>query len=102
MSNYNHTSEGWKFRTGDNDNYFEVLGPYKSHKTICLLPKKCFVPENEAEANARLIAAAPDLLSVLKEAVDYSHVYNTPPVLVELFTAAINAATGVSIEQSIS
>jgi hypothetical protein len=46
-----------------------------------------------AEANARLIATAPDLLSVLKEAVDHAHVYDTNPALVELFQAMIQKAT---------
>lgn len=36
--------------------------------------------------------AAPDMLSVLKEAVDHAHVYDTNPNLVELFKAAINKA----------
>lgn len=70
MSNYNHTPGPWKFRTGDADNYFEVLGPYKSQKTICLLPNGCFVPETEAEANARLIAAAPDLLDACQSVLE--------------------------------
>lgn len=46
----------------------------------------------EAEANAKLIAAAPDMLSVLKEAVDHAHVYDTNKNLVELFQAVINKA----------
>jgi hypothetical protein len=40
--------------------------------------------------NARLIAAAPDMLVVLKEAVDHAHVYDTNPALVELFKAVIS------------
>jgi hypothetical protein len=43
----------------------------------------------ENESNARLIAAAPDMLVVLKEAVDHAHVYDTNPALVELFKAVI-------------
>jgi hypothetical protein len=45
--------------------------------------------KEEQEANAKLIAAAPDMLSVLKEAVDHAHVYDTNPALVELFEAVI-------------
>jgi hypothetical protein len=46
-----------------------------------------------AEANAKLIANAPDMLSVLREAVDHAHVYDTNPALVELFEAVIQKAT---------
>jgi len=47
---------------------------------------------NEAEnlANAKLIAAAPDMFAVLKEAVDHAHVYDTNPALIELFKAVIS------------
>lgn len=51
------------------------------------------VSEEEQLANARLMASAPDLLSVLKEAVDHKHVYDTNPALVELFEAVIAKAT---------
>jgi hypothetical protein len=37
--------------------------------------------------------AAPDMLSVLREAVDHAHVYDTNPALVELFEAVIQKAT---------
>ena len=49
---------------------------------------------NDNEANAQLIASAPELLSVLIEAVEHSHVYDTNPALIELFQAVILKATG--------
>lgn len=48
---------------------------------------------DEEAANCQLIAAAPDMLSVLREAVDHSHVYDTNPALIELFNAVIQKAT---------
>lgn len=52
-----------------------------------------YFPIEQAEANAKLIAAAPDMLSVLIEAVKHSHVYDTNPALVELFNSVIKKAT---------
>ena len=47
----------------------------------------------ESQANARLIAAAPDMLSVLIEAVEHTRAYDTNPALVELFKRVISNAT---------
>lgn len=49
--------------------------------------------QTEAYANARLIAAAPDMLSVLIEAVECACVYDTNPALIELFQHVILKAT---------
>lgn len=60
-----HTSGQWHFRTGMSDNFCEIIGDYGTNKTIAVTPKDCFVEKNEAEANGRLIAAAPELLEAL-------------------------------------
>lgn len=52
-----------------------------------------YIGEKEAEANAKLASMAPDMLLVLKEAVDHAHVYNTNPALIELFEHVIKKAT---------
>jgi hypothetical protein len=39
-------------------------------------------PFSESKYNSRLMAAAPDMLAVLKEAVDHAHVYDTNPALI--------------------
>lgn len=49
----------WHARGEDADNYAEIIGDIGTNKTIALIPKKCFVPKEEAEANTKLIAAAP-------------------------------------------
>ena len=48
---------------------------------------------NDNQANARLIAAAPDMLSVLIAAVEHTRAYDTNPALVELFKRVISNAT---------
>ena len=60
-----HTAGKWIDRQ-DSEYFFEVLGAMDTHKTIALLPRGCFVDEAEAEANSKLIAAAPELLEALK------------------------------------
>ena len=52
---------------------------------------------NEQKANARLIAAAPDLLAVveeLEESADYWSEYDVPLGIVDRLRAAIAKATG--------
>jgi hypothetical protein len=49
---------------------------------------------DEAEANARLIAAAPDLLDALKSFIGESRLGSTLEQRVALATAAIASATG--------
>lgn len=51
------------------------------------------INDKEAYANAKLMATSSDMLSVLKEAVNHSHVYDTNPALIELFKAVIDKAT---------
>jgi len=63
----NHTSGQWHFRTGDSDNFCEIIGDIDTNKVIAVAPKDCFVSKEEAESNGRLIASAPDLLASLTE-----------------------------------
>jgi len=60
-----HTSGKWHYRTGDSVNFCEIIGDYETNKCIAVAPKYCFVEKDEAEANGRLIAAAPDMLKEL-------------------------------------
>ena len=63
------TKGEWHFRTGMSDNYSEVIGDINTNKVIAVTPKDCFVDQAEAEANGRLIAAAPELLKSLESLV---------------------------------
>jgi len=65
-----HTSGQWHFRTGDSDNFCEIIGDFGTSKCIAVTPKDCFVNKDEAEANGRLIAAAPDLLNAISGLVE--------------------------------
>jgi hypothetical protein len=65
-----HTSGQWHFRIGMSDNFCEIIGDFGTNKTIAVTPKDCFVEKNEAEANGRLIAAAPELLKELQHIVE--------------------------------
>jgi hypothetical protein len=94
MENLKHTKGEWKIR----GNKIFVDYTYRSLATIHVVrnyKEVTFEPieDIEAIANAKLMAAAPTMLSVLKEAVDHSHVYDTNPALIELFKAVIKQAT---------
>jgi hypothetical protein len=83
--NTKHTEGDWYARDGQ-------IYPTDTGKTLALIPY--YDKDNEEhEANARLIAAAPFMIMALQEAVYHSHVYDTPPALIELFQYAINKAT---------
>lgn len=45
----------WVLRSGDGDNYAELIGIRGSNKTICNFPKKSFVDEGEALANIKYV-----------------------------------------------
>lgn len=64
-----YTKGKWVKRQGDSDYKFDILGEFGTNKTIALIPNKCFVSDEEAEANAKLIASAPELLQALQDIV---------------------------------
>jgi|LakMenEpi03Aug12_release.lakeMendotaPanAssembly.Ray.scaffolds.fasta_scaffold4157269_1 nucleoside phosphorylase len=83
-----HTQGEWF--VSNHNNELKVRARNTMMGTVCTINT---LFEDEAEANAKLIANAPDMLSVLREAVDHAHVYDTNPALVELFEAVIQKAT---------
>jgi hypothetical protein len=89
-----HTPAPWKASTNpDND---EIVIRDKDNIILANLESDVYLKNRVREitqANAKLIAAAPDMLLVLQEAVNHSHVYETNPVLIDLFEATIRKAT---------
>jgi len=82
--NTQHTPATWYQRpTGSDQN---AVASENTGETIAVV-------YHDNEANARLIAAAPDMLSVLIEAVEHTRAYDTNPALVELFKRVISNAT---------
>lgn len=92
-----HTPEKWEYLPANLTKKGKGLVGYRnkfeSFFSICEVSRSFPLDHNEAEANGWLIAAAPDMLACLQEAVNHSHVYDTNPALIELFTAIINKAT---------
>lgn len=90
--NLKHTQGDWHIDT--NENY---VSKYRIYTDKDGSNVGWFDPDQEteqdAEANARLIAAAPFMLMALQEAAEHSVIYDTPPALIELFQYAINKAT---------
>ena len=74
MNEAKHTPGPWKTkRDRHNRHRFEVRGKPDGHLTPCIAITASWLdsdPESESAANARLIAAAPDLLEALREYVD--------------------------------
>ena len=92
-----HTQGPWKHEgqgdiTGyENDTTYGCYGPVD---VACVYLRT--VP-GKSEANARLIAAAPDLLATfqeLRESADYWSEYDVPLGIVDRIKAAIAKATG--------
>ena len=69
-----HTRGPWWF--SDNTKYRWKTNPYSitlsryNSTTIANIPNRKMITDDEKKANARLIAAAPDLLAVVREIVD--------------------------------
>jgi hypothetical protein len=73
-------------------------GPWVAHGTIVYFPNNRggFNIANcpDSESNARLIAAAPELLEALVDAANFIQAYSVGQVLLERIDAAIAKATG--------
>ena len=95
-----HTPGPWTHDTSDQTVMVQVG---KKILAICSIERIDSAPRESYEfgcvsnANARLIAAAPDLLSVveeLEESADYWSEYDVPLGIVDRLRAAIAKATG--------
>jgi hypothetical protein len=86
-----HTKGNWRIVAQMPDGYTIES---ETGKLICFgqTDNEDCIFSDEDMANLSLIKAAPNMLSVLKEAVDHAHVYNTNPALIELFKAVIKEA----------
>jgi hypothetical protein len=64
-----HTQEKW-IKANTNQTFrFEIIGNGDCHitnKAIAFIPKGSFVNDEEAEANANLVAAAPEMANLLE------------------------------------
>ena len=68
MTNTTHTPGPWAFKmTGWQTNPAAVYSPRRPGAVACI-PARTSVPLDEQSANARLIAAAPELLAALETA----------------------------------
>jgi len=75
-----HTPGPWKIGIAKNqnnalavfDSRAEVGNNPKDHRCICIVTEP-EMADKEDEANAALIAAAPDLLKALKDCLDFPH-----------------------------
>ena len=95
-----HTPGPWSFGYGVTTEYGEVFGVGVTTKpdwtVVCAVSRPGDVNAID-EANARLIAAAPDLLEALKacdEAMSYMSEYDIPITLPDMVKAAITKAIG--------
>jgi hypothetical protein len=75
MSGEAHTPRPWKVLIDPNDEWPKIVAGSNTGKIIANVNPESFcfgvaeLVDMPAEANARLIAAAPDLLAALKEAI---------------------------------
>jgi len=84
-----HTPGPWAATQTPNDGRWAVLGP------AFALPMFAVSPVT-SEANARLIAAAPDLLDALKWLARGEHEWSAPPQAIAFMERAIAKAEGLS------
>ena len=70
MTQTTHTPGPWSLRmTGWQTNPAAIYSPRRPGAVACI-PARTSVPLDEQSANARLIAAAPDLLAALESAIE--------------------------------
>ena len=71
MTQTTHTPGPWSLRmTGWRTNPAAIYSPRRPGAVACV-PARTSVPLDEQSANARLIAAAPELLEALKNLIEY-------------------------------
>jgi hypothetical protein len=92
--NTQHTPGPWAVKHHEDTDTYSIIvaGRQWNSWTVAALGHS-----KEDEANARLIAAAPDLLAVcqeLEESVEYWSEYDVPLGIVDRIRAAIAKATG--------
>jgi len=88
----NYTTGPW-FLNLENDTYITV---HTEHRDICDMTTD-FGDVAEAEANGRLVAAAPEMLAILEELEEsaaYWSEYDVPVGIVERIREAIKKARG--------
>jgi hypothetical protein len=89
-------SEATKFTPGpwryqeESDAYTHIVRAGE-HYFVCQLPQDT---SGKAEANARLIAAAPDMLTILNECADFVQPFNRASDLLDRIEAVIAKAEG--------
>jgi len=97
MTQATHTPGPWSFRTtGWSTNPFAIHSPRRPGAVACV-PSRTSVPLDEQDANARLIAAAPELLAALDELLGDVELLNEPyrnEAICERARAAIAKAKG--------
>ena len=113
--NVGHTPGPWKYETSKFPGSRLVFAPYTGplertvHFVACNVAARHHLPsrhqEAEAEANARLIAAAPELLAACKAVIKEAYVsenHGEPPTaemsadVLEVLRAAIAKAEGIA------
>ena len=89
-----HTSGPWASNAGRRGHWPTVTGP--DGKIIANVNPASGIDSvtMPGDANARLIAAAPDLLAVLQELEESSYYYWVPSGIVARIKGAISKATG--------
>lgn len=109
MSDAKHTPGPWKAEANEKSASINILGLHgdpmrcrssDGHGSIVIV--ECWEDDNdqpfapmhpEQVANARLIAAAPELLALLDEAADFIQPFNRADALLEKIEAVIAKAT---------
>lgn len=74
MTQTKHTPGPWEVKHSESKPAFNVVGKYLGGKykiARCPYIADVKVEKEEAEANAKLIAAAPDMIEILKEVLPY-------------------------------